>query len=142
MKATKEAGRPCLAAGAPPAHRQPGASPSSDASSVEPSRQWRLGATAPPAGLSALLDALVLTEYLAVDSPYTAAIQAVLDGYPARAGDVDPALVEAYMRLSHRTLDALSTEQFAREVAASSMMVHICPLGDSIDLARSKGLVL
>jgi hypothetical protein len=127
MTATKEVGRPCLAAGTP-SHRQSGASPSSDASSVEPSDVAAARAT--------------VATYVVLGSPYAGAIRSVLAGYPARSSEVDPALVEAYMRLSHRTLDALSTEQFAREVAASSMMVHICPLGDSIDLARSKGLVL
>lgn len=54
--------------------------------------------------------------------------------------DEDPAHVEAWMRLEHPTLDALSAETFAREVAVAVECIHAAGVDQCDALARSYGL--
>lgn len=55
------------------------------------------------------------------------------------AREVDPRHVEAYMRLEHGTLDALSREQWAAEVAIAVALINEDPAGAE-RLAESYGL--
>ncbi len=52
----------------------------------------------------------------------------------------DPRLVEAWMRLEHGTLDALTPERFEHEVCAANDCVHMHGAKISEELARSYGL--
>lgn len=54
--------------------------------------------------------------------------------------DVDPRHVEAYMRVGYGTLDHLSREKFAREVAIAVECVDEGGLQEAEDLAQSYGL--
>jgi hypothetical protein len=53
--------------------------------------------------------------------------------------DIAPHLVEAWMRLEHGTLDALSPKQFRREVLMAVACVRQAP-EESVSLAESFGL--
>lgn len=55
------------------------------------------------------------------------------------APDYDPAQIEAWMRLEHGTLDALSPDAFAREVVMSCLCIDADP-HQSAALAKSYGL--
>jgi hypothetical protein len=55
--------------------------------------------------------------------------------------DVNPAHIEAWMRLEHGTLDALSARAFAREVAICVDLVDEAGLDRSDELAMSYGLL-
>ena len=52
---------------------------------------------------------------------------------------VDPRHVEAYMRLEHGTLDALSSREWTREVVRAVVLIAADPDGAE-RLARSQGL--
>lgn len=52
---------------------------------------------------------------------------------------IDPAHVEAWMRLEHSTLDGLSGAAFRREVMTSAKLAGDAP-AESVELARSYGL--
>ena len=52
----------------------------------------------------------------------------------------DPAHVEAWMRIEHPTLDALSPAEFRREVAAAIACVRASTLAENDALAASLGL--
>ncbi len=72
---------------------------------------------------------------------YREQIKAILErDWGAR--DVDPAHVEAWMRLERGTLDGLDARQFAREVGAALECVDLAPREHSGRLAESYGLVL
>jgi hypothetical protein len=60
----------------------------------------------------------------------------------AQAGRIgtDPRHVEAWMRLEHGTLDALSRKEFAREVEIAAQCVEAAGAADSEALAASLGL--
>ena len=53
----------------------------------------------------------------------------------------DPAIVECWMRLEHRTLDALDAKRFAAEACAGARMTIEHPI-ESADLAESYGLAV
>ena len=53
---------------------------------------------------------------------------------------VNPAWVEAWMRLENGTLDALSRPQFDAEVSAAIKCIEAATAGDSESLAKSFGL--
>lgn len=53
----------------------------------------------------------------------------------------DIAHVEAWMRLEHGTLDALSPERFREEVVIACRCIAAAPIGESDALAQSYGLV-
>ena len=57
-----------------------------------------------------------------------------------RVGAADPRHVEAWMRLEHGCLDALSRQQFTDEVTIALQCVAAGPLADSEALATSYGL--
>jgi hypothetical protein len=52
----------------------------------------------------------------------------------------DPRHIEAFMRLEHGTLDAMSHEQFEREVEASRICVKSVSYEASEHLAKSFGI--
>lgn len=54
------------------------------------------------------------------------------------APDADPARVEAWMRREHGTLDALSAEQFTREVHTALSCITLAGLAESDALARAR----
>lgn len=56
-----------------------------------------------------------------------------LDGIEAR-------IIEAWMRLEHRTLDHLTREQFRREVLICFQLARAASQKENEDLARSYGL--
>jgi hypothetical protein len=62
------------------------------------------------------------------------------DAIAALAPDVDPRQVEAWMRLEHPTLDGLSPERFAEEVATALACIAEAGPDESEVLARSFGL--
>lgn len=78
--------------------------------------------------------------YTALPSPYAFQIRAALGrlGYP----HLDPALVEAWVRVDCPTLDHLNASAFDAQVKASAICTTITPLADSITLADAMGLVL
>jgi hypothetical protein len=57
-----------------------------------------------------------------------------------RIAAADPRHVEAWMRLEHPTLDALSRSQFDAEVRIALECIAAGPLADSETLATSMGL--
>lgn len=71
-------------------------------------------------------------------SPYSESIRNIA----ARQGHigVDPRHVEAYMRLEHPTLDGLSKNQFAKEVATGIACVMDDGATNAEGVARSFGL--
>jgi hypothetical protein len=56
------------------------------------------------------------------------------------APDVDPAHVEAWMRLEHGTLDGLDAIDFAREVQVAVGCITFAGINESDELARCYGL--
>jgi hypothetical protein len=65
-------------------------------------------------------------------SPYHERVQALIPRH-------DPRHVEAYMRLTHPTMDGLSARQFAREAHIAARCVDMDPLGAE-QLAQCMGL--
>ena len=59
-----------------------------------------------------------------------------------RIGEQDPAIVEAWMRVEHGTLDALSRDQFRREVSLSLDCAAACTPEQNIEVARSCGFTV
>ena len=57
-----------------------------------------------------------------------------------RVGAADPRHVEAWMRLEHGTLDALSPRQFDTEITIALDCIAAGPISDSEQLAESMGL--
>ena len=57
-----------------------------------------------------------------------------------RIGTADPRLVEGWMRSEHGCLDALSRQQFTKEVTIALRCVAAAPTADSEALAASFGL--
>ena len=74
-----------------------------------------------------------------MESFYTHAIREAI-AKAGRVGAADPRHAEAWMRLEHGTLDALSPEQFQREVEIALACIAAGPLADSEALANSYGL--
>jgi len=72
-------------------------------------------------------------------SYYTQALREAL-ARAGRIGAADPRHAEAWMRLEHGTLDALSPDQFQREVEIALACIAAGPLADSESLAQSYGL--
>lgn len=56
-----------------------------------------------------------------------------------RIGEQEPAIVEAWMRVEHGTLDALSAAQFQAEVAVSLDCARECTPEQNREVARSFG---
>lgn len=52
----------------------------------------------------------------------------------------DPRLIEAWMRLDHPTLDALSPEYFAEEARLAAKCVDRAGVAKSEELARAMGV--
>ena len=57
-----------------------------------------------------------------------------------RIGAADPRHVEAWMRVEHSTLDALSPRQFDTEITIALDCIAAGPVSDSEQLAASMGL--
>jgi hypothetical protein len=57
-----------------------------------------------------------------------------------RTTDADPRHIEAWMRLGHPTLDALSAAEFAREIEEAAALVRAAGTTGSEALAASFGL--
>jgi hypothetical protein len=59
-----------------------------------------------------------------------------------RIGEQHPAIVEAWMRVEHGTLDGLSKEQFQREVAISLDCAAQATTKENESIARSYGFTM
>lgn len=70
-------------------------------------------------------------------SPYAPLIQRVLADIGAHA---DPRHIEAWMRVDHPTLDALSPAKFRAEVFLAVVCILAHGAADAENLARSYGL--
>lgn len=71
-------------------------------------------------------------------SLYAGEIERVLSHHGVT--DVDPVLVEGWMRLEYSTLDGLGSVAFDRSALESAQCVLVAP-AESIELARSYGLL-
>jgi hypothetical protein len=60
--------------------------------------------------------------------------------HAGRIGTADPRHVEAWMRVEHSTLDALSHEQFVAEVGVALRCIASATADDNESLAQSYGL--
>jgi hypothetical protein len=63
-----------------------------------------------------------------------------IQAHAGRIGTADPRHVEAWMRVEHPTLDALSHEQFVAEVGVALHCIATASAADSESLAQSYGL--
>jgi hypothetical protein len=72
------------------------------------------------------------------NTPYTDSIR---EGLVALGGaDLDPAVIEAWMRLEHGTLDGLSHRQFREEIATACACARLAGPKVNLQLAQSYGL--
>ncbi|MBK9304492.1 MAG: hypothetical protein IPM94_11535 [bacterium] len=60
--------------------------------------------------------------------------------HAGRIGTADPRHIEAWMRVEHPTLDALSQVQFVAEVGVALQGIAVASTADSEQLAQSYGL--
>mgnify|MGYP000945606879 CR=1 FL=1 len=70
---------------------------------------------------------------------YTQAIREAM-ARAGRVGAADPRHAEAWMRLEHGTLDALSPDQFQREVEIALQCIAAASAQENESLAESFGL--